>query len=590
MMTTIKTIFSIDLRALAFFRIGLGLCLLADLASRARDLEAHYTDAGVLPRAALLGLGHQTFSLYMIAGSTWVQALLFVIAGIVSLALLVGCWTRLATFLSWILFASLIARNTVAVQGGDNLLLLLLFWGLFLPLGARYSVDAALNQSPSPPTSYWSMATTGLLIQVMALYFFSALLKSGPEWVPQGTAIAYALHLDFFVTPLGIWMRNFPSVTYLLTLYVWYLELLAPMLIFSPFWFVPIRWAMVIALATLHLAIAAFLNVGLFPLINIVSLAVFVPTGAWEWLDRRFNGTQARGVTIYYDGDCEFCRKTCLILRTFLRLSDVRMVPAQTVPAVQKIMEDQDTWVVEDADGHKYLRWEALTFLMKQSPFGWIGHVMGLHPFRFVGNLSYRWVAANRMRLGKITALLCPYHSSSFIPGTSLNVVTGLLLAYVLIINIQGLPMVGAYWSERFGSVRSVLGLNQRWDMFAPAPPKIDVWFVVRGEKGNGAVVDVLKGTEGEPDIGKPLEAMNYYPTYRWRKYLSRLAEPNFRQYRPAFSDYLCRTWNRSHGEAAQLASLKLYARTEVNRLDGTIPLQETFLLLVHPCTPSAAS
>src|SRR5690349_23638509 len=51
----ITQIFGIDLRTLALFRVCLALIILLDLALRARDLTAHYSDYGVLPRAALLG-------------------------------------------------------------------------------------------------------------------------------------------------------------------------------------------------------------------------------------------------------------------------------------------------------------------------------------------------------------------------------------------------------------------------------------------------------------------------------------------------------------------------------------------------------
>lgn len=583
-MASLQTIFGIDLRTLALFRIGLGLCILADLASRARDLTAHYSDQGVLPRADLIVLGHKASSLHMISGSPWAQALLFFAAGCAAVALIVGVWTRLATFASWIMLGSLIARNTIVVQGGDNLLLLLLFWSLFLPLGARYSIDAAVNRTPDAASSYWSMATTALLVQVMALYFFSALLKSGPEWIPDGTAIAYALHLDFFATPFGVWLRGFPSVTYGLTLYVWYLELLAPLLIFSPLWFRSFRWLMVVGLATLHIAIAACMNVGLFPLINLVALSPFLPPAVWNWFQGWIDRRQGQGVTIYYDGDCEFCRKTCLILQTFLLLKRVTLVPAQTVGDVSRIMEEQETWIVEDESGNRRIRWEALAFLFAQSPFSWIGTLMGLRPVSRLGNVVYRWIASNRMRLGAVTGVAAPYHSSSATASRTTNLAVGALMIYVLVINIQGLPVAGYSAANPSRFVRPMLGLNQRWDMFAPAPPSMDVWFVVQGELLNGAVVDVLRGTEGEPDPGKPDDVWSYYSTYRWRKYLSRLAEPQFQRYRPAYANYLCRVWERSHRESSVLRQLKLYVRAESNEPDGREPRQDTLLLLVHNC------
>ena len=46
--------FGLDLRALALFRILLGVILLVDLAARVGDIGVFYTDSGVLPRVDLL--------------------------------------------------------------------------------------------------------------------------------------------------------------------------------------------------------------------------------------------------------------------------------------------------------------------------------------------------------------------------------------------------------------------------------------------------------------------------------------------------------------------------------------------------------
>jgi len=144
--TPLRIVFGCDLRTLALFRINLALLILADLVMRSRDLVAHYTDDGILPRADYLGiLNGAVSSLHFISGSAWIEALLFMLAALVALALLAGYRTRLATFVSWLLLLSLQNRNHMILQGGDMLLLLLLFWGLFLPLGARFSVDRALD-------------------------------------------------------------------------------------------------------------------------------------------------------------------------------------------------------------------------------------------------------------------------------------------------------------------------------------------------------------------------------------------------------------------------------------------------------------
>ncbi len=47
---------AIDRRALAAFRVALGLCLLVDIALRYPDVVAFYIDSGMLPRSTLTEL------------------------------------------------------------------------------------------------------------------------------------------------------------------------------------------------------------------------------------------------------------------------------------------------------------------------------------------------------------------------------------------------------------------------------------------------------------------------------------------------------------------------------------------------------
>src|SRR5947199_1983538 len=92
----VRELFGLDVRSLAVFRVGLALVLIGDLAIRATDLEAHYTDAGVLPRSALAP--SWVLAPHLLHGSAWFQALLFPVAGVAAGMLLVGYRTRAATF------------------------------------------------------------------------------------------------------------------------------------------------------------------------------------------------------------------------------------------------------------------------------------------------------------------------------------------------------------------------------------------------------------------------------------------------------------------------------------------------------------
>jgi hypothetical protein len=136
--------FVLDLRALALLRIATAAVLLTDLLIRSTDLEAHYSNMGVLPMGAVLDHAWTAyqFSLHAASGLWQAQALLFALAAALAVALGLGYHPRLATFGSWVLLLSVQNRNPLIGQGGDDLLRMLLFWGMFLPWGRVWSWQA----------------------------------------------------------------------------------------------------------------------------------------------------------------------------------------------------------------------------------------------------------------------------------------------------------------------------------------------------------------------------------------------------------------------------------------------------------------
>ena len=228
--TPLRIVFGVDLRTLALFRVLLGSLIITDLCLRARDLRAHYTDFGLMPRGVLIDeLSPGSFSLHLLNGTALYQSGLFILAAIFGFMMILGWRTRLATVASWLLLVSLHNRNIAILSGEDQLFVLLIFWAMFLPIGARFSVDTALDPSycrgrTSSSSAFFSVATIALLTQGMSMYFFSALLKSDQMWIPDGAAVYYALQLDYLATPFAIWLRQFESILSGLTYYVWALS------------------------------------------------------------------------------------------------------------------------------------------------------------------------------------------------------------------------------------------------------------------------------------------------------------------------------------------------------------------------------
>jgi len=158
---------------------------------------------------------------------------------------------------------------------------------MFLPWGDRYSLDSKWTQNLEANNSYSSMAGAAYMLQVAFVYSFSALLKNSPEWNSQGTALYYALSLDQMVLPLGKLIYPYPVLLKYITLSVYYIELLAPLLFFIPIYTSFFRMIGALIIIGFHLGISLTLFVGLFFLIGIVTTFGLFPTPVMNWIDKK---------------------------------------------------------------------------------------------------------------------------------------------------------------------------------------------------------------------------------------------------------------------------------------------------------------
>lgn len=275
----------IDQRALGAFRIALGVLLLADLTMlRLPGLITFYTDAGVFPRSTLLEAYPMVgrVSIHALSGAAWFQAVLFALAGGFALLLLVGYRTRLAALGSLVLFASLHARNPHLVNGGDTILLSFLLFGLFLPLEARWSLEARRQPTPRG-RRVCSIATAAILIHFVAIYVTNAVLKFQSEPWMDGTAVQQIFQLNQYLTLLGPALSAYPTAL-VATNWLWTAVLTAgALLLVATGWR---RIALVAAFVATHLGMAATMRLGVFPFIMTAGLLLFLPPGVWDRLER----------------------------------------------------------------------------------------------------------------------------------------------------------------------------------------------------------------------------------------------------------------------------------------------------------------
>lgn len=550
-------VFGADLRALAALRIALALLVLADLASRATDLHAHYTDEGVLPRTVVIErlLSPWSFSLNLMNGQLFFQALLFIVAGVAALGLLLGYRTRLMTFVVWVLMLSIQFRAPLVGGADGPLLRLLLFWSIFLPLGAYWSLDRTLKGPDyRPSTRFLSVATVGLFMQIAFMYWFTALLKSGPEWREEGTALYYALSLDQMSTPLGTYLLNFPSLLQVMTHATFALEAFGPFLLFCPFFTGPVRTATAMSFMGLHIGIWLTMDIGIFSWISALCMVCFFPEWFWENAARLLRRLDVRR---------RLPRAAENLGQAARSLSDVlsSLEASFRQPSLAGLAGRGD----ENRTGGLFAR------LVAGPP------TLGGAAAR--GGGSAAGGAHNGKPAGAETGVL----RSSL----AINLLACFFLLYVACWNLTTVSTFAL--PERAVPVGLFLGLDQSWGMFAPGPSTEDGWYVIPGNLRDGTQTDLMSVTredyrQSKVSYEKPQHAKYTYKNERWRKYLENLWSQDHADERLYFGRYICREWNSRHASPKQVMNFQIVYMLEETVPEGQQSTPERVVTWEHSC------
>ena len=606
--------FTIDQRSLGLFRLLLGWLLIRDWIARWPNLEAFYTSFGALPIEAPLPKAGGIFHFSLLDGATslpMVQGLFWL--GLLCYGLfLIGYRTRSFHILSFLFFSSVLSRNILPRAGNDMVLLTLLIWTLFLPLGNRFSVDAMLKamrrgvplQRRGLDTQVKEgdqqcepcLAAFVIICQIALIYFMTAFAKSGASW-KDGTAVYYTMHIDQLIGPLGERLAHQP---------LWFLKgltwgtlgleyLVAPLLL------VPVarpllRRIAIVSTTGMHLGIWLTMRIGDFPLVMISSSALLLGEADWAVI-RRWALLGARRVTAYYDDTCGFCYRVC----QFIAIADwghrIRFVGSR----------DTNTLVALGSGTRKKTKSAAMAAIFQALPFPF-------HLFRFialpgisaVSDAFYDFVARHRYRYSEwlgftecgvkqvreVVAPTAPVSAWAFAWRRTLkglvNSVVALLFISVLIdsYNINMTPRLRTEKIPEPSLIRAIIQCPQivhDWKLFAPDPMKQDGWWVIDGVTESGEAFDPLTGTV--PTWEKPKDLGIRYDRF-WRKYLSRIWLKEFKPYRLYFAKYITRKNHREKPVGQRLATFKFYYVRETTQPPGSKQPFPTDRILVwkHNC------
>lgn len=266
-----------DLRSVGRFRIALGLVVLMKLGLLVPVLDDFFSETGMLtlaqsrmkvpaPRLCLFDY------LPVDCAPVFLGAML-VIAALFT----VGWRTRLMSLLLYLGMASIDQRNWLILNSGDRLLTILLFFGMFAPLGATYSLDGLSarrrGRLPSGPVqgAYWAVRL--MQIQICLMYFWSTFYKIRGEVWASGEALYWVLrNLERVRWPLPSVLSDTMLGVNFLTYGTLLVEMLFPVLV----WPARTRALMLACGLVLHLGMEYALTIGIFQYVVLASYLLFL--------------------------------------------------------------------------------------------------------------------------------------------------------------------------------------------------------------------------------------------------------------------------------------------------------------------------
>ncbi|MCB9545483.1 MAG: DUF393 domain-containing protein [Myxococcales bacterium] len=580
---------SADPRAVALFRIAFGIMCIWDVLRRIPWIELFFTNNGVIPNHFSLFRPHATYTMSLLQAfkTPGEVGVFFALTVLFLVCFTIGYRTRLFHVLSAVAMLSIHNRTIVTENGGDVVANLWWLWTFFLPMGARYSVDAlraslrgevekssaALNAPVARTTTpIWHLGVLAVVLQLAVIYFFNTIHKSGAAW-RDGTALAWVLDQDRVIRDTALWLREVAPL--------WVFKALAwgtlvvegggTLLLLSPVFTTWCRRIAIVGLVGLHFGIFALMDLGLFSQTMMVSYLLLLTPPDFALGARLLRRLAGPPVRVFYDSDCGICHLTARVLR---RLDVLGLI---TWVGREEAVEPPAGWSADDlaarredtliaTDGQRTWTesgavWRTLRALPLLRPVVWPMRLPGV---RHALDAAYRAFAGRRHRVSAWIGLgecgLGLEHAVAIAPpapssARRLTRRIGFVASNAVI--VFGLAATGSQalienqflsrrikhhqpkWAQQFIQYGRFF---QGWSMFAPDVPKTDGHIVMDVELTDGRRLDPQTGVA---PLLAAADARRFQPGFFWGVFSSRLPSGRNAQYRTFFSEWLRRPTQR---------------------------------------------
>ena len=572
-------IFCLDTRSLALFRIVIALMHLVDLWIRSMNLKVHYSDYGVWPiDQATFSISSMTYSIHWMNGTVTFQFVTFVIHAVMAISLLVGYKTTVSSILLYVLQTSLHNRNHLLQNGGDDFWRCISLWCVFLPLGAKFSVDNILEnlhtryKTQASPTQYSSMFCILFITQFGWLYWGAAITKTGKEWTTEHSAVYYALSIDIFTTRfakhflIGQLSMEFLQLLSWLTVR---LEFALPFLFFFPTRILNSisRTVAILFIFSIHAGFGLALELGLFPLIPPIVALALLPAWFWDHVIYK------RILLKYWEPVAVIIPRNQLVNKNYFTLYCMQFLLVQP----SEIYYSEDSSEFEVIGRFTQTRMVGEKSLLRFSPFtSWYFRLVSWFKknnstnnavIPIYNNTTQKSInndnkeqtnyTTSRENISKPQPEYFKKHLT--ITQFLLEILAFILVCYVIWLNLGNAQLLEVHSPVR--APASFFRFDQFWYLFSPFPMKDDGWWVVEGhlehsetfssseELVKQTTVDlwryfVLSDGMHQVNWTKPNHVAGLYPDQRWRRYMMALWNNDNKWMREYLTRWMCRNWN----------------------------------------------
>lgn len=597
---------SADVRWLGIFRVALGTLLVVEVLRRWYYAPAFYTNDGLLPNhySLFAPMGRNVFSIYHAFSSYGEVSVAFLLTLFVFLAFTAGYRTKLFHALSALCITSLNARNLFVENGGTVVVNILTLYTLFLPLGARFSLDAVreslkrrqdrsvadLNR-PDPlrrPERTSSLVVLLLLVQWSSIYFFNTVQKDGEGW-RNGSALYWFFQQDRIVTWFGVWARgHLPlSLIRLMTYGALCIEGSLSILILFPFWQRWTRRVVLLLVWTLHGFIALSARIGPFSYAMMLFPLLLLGAEDFAWITRPFC-SRARVRAVVLTAESPFIFALARVLDRFDPFDRLVFVDRRQTALVPAGAPHEPFLVVNES-GDIFRHAAAFRELTRSLPFGVVPRTLLRIPgveaafvalARRLDSRHRAWAratgvrragedpaTARAVRVLPVPALRAQLREYAGVLREGAVVMLGIaVIAAILVQNSfvsRRLNVARAEWMIELVEYPRIL---QGWSMFAPEPPYEDGRVVVDGRTADGRHFDPF--ADGVPNFDA-YAPNGWGHSQFWCDYHNRIRFADNAHHRQHLRDYLLRQHELSGHPENRLVAFDVWWVSERSPVPG---------------------